>query len=171
MDSVDELLAPYREALGPDHDAYRNHVLRVLAFCEEQYDGAASDPRFVTAAVFHDLGIWTAGTWDYLAPSAELAGQSLVQQGREDLVDEVRRMVELHHKVRAAGEPGDAVEVFRRADAIDVSRGVLGFGTSRSARRDVLRRHPNAGFHRRLAQLTLRQLRTDPLHPAPMFRW
>jgi hypothetical protein len=30
---------------------------------------------------------------------------------------------------------------------------------------------PNAGFHRRLAQLAFERLRSHPLSPLPMLRW
>lgn len=168
---VEARLAPYAAALGRDRQAYTHHVLRVLALCEELSAGAARDERFVTAAVFHDLGIWTAGTFDYLAPSADLARGWLLEQDRPDLVPEVVRMIDLHHKVRPAGEDSDPVEVFRRADTIDVTRGLRRFGVARAAYRWIAGEHPNAGFHRRLAQLTLRRLREDPLHPAPMLKW
>jgi hypothetical protein len=37
--------------------------------------------------------------------------------------------------------------------------------------REVIAAFPNAGFHRRLAMLTLQRLRRHPLDPFPMMRW
>ncbi len=45
------------------------------------------------AAVFHDLGIWTNGTFDYLAPSIALARDYLVASAREDWTDEIEEMI------------------------------------------------------------------------------
>lgn len=171
-DVVEARLAPFHDVLGADREAYTNHVLRVLALCDALHDsGGAGLPssreEFVVAAVFHDLGIWTAGTFDYLAPSADLAR---AHAGGAD-ADLVTRMVEEHHKLRSAGEPQDPVELFRRADTIDVTLGLRRFGLGRHVYRDIATEYPNAGFHQRLAQLTLEQVRRHPLHPAPMFRW
>ena len=64
-----------------------------------------------------------------------------------------------------------SVETFRRADWIDVSNGMLRFGLPRAVVREVRRTFPDAGFHRRLLQLTLRRFRRHPLSPLPMMRW
>jgi hypothetical protein len=63
------------------------------------------------------------------------------------------------------------VEDFRRADWIDVTLGVLTFGTPRSLIREVKAAWPDAGFHRLLARLELRHLGKHPLNPIPVLRW
>lgn len=79
---IDRRLAPWTTHLGADRTGYRNHALRVLATCDALHAASgrpAEDPvpstteEYLTAAAFHDLGIWSAGTFDYLAPSADLA--------------------------------------------------------------------------------------------------
>ena len=68
--SLDELFRPWQKALGRDYRAYRNHAERVLRLCELLAGGALPDPlAFHVAATYHDLGIWSDGTLDYLAPS------------------------------------------------------------------------------------------------------
>jgi len=59
---------------------------------------------------------------------------------------------------------------FRRADWIDVSRGLLTFGLPRARLVHIFSTWPDAGFHRRLAQLAGRRLLTHPWNPLPMFR-
>jgi hypothetical protein len=123
------------------------------------------------AAAFRDLGIWTAGTFDYLPPSMALAEAHLRRIGRAEFVPEVTAMIESHHKVSAAtGAVGSLVEPFRRADWVDVTFGLRGFGLARPFIARVLRQWPDAGFHWRLVQLSARRLVTHPLRPLPMFR-
>lgn len=172
--TLDELFAPWQTALGRDYTAYRNHVQRLLALCEAlaAREGVALDPLALrVAAVYHDLGIWSDGTFDYLAPSSARARAWLEAQGRGDLAHLVTAMIEQHHKVRPAGPARDAVEIFRRADWVDVTLGALAFGLPRAGYRALLQRFPDAGFHFRLVQLSGKQLLTNPLKPLPMFRW
>ncbi|MFB8002476.1 hypothetical protein [Nocardia sp. NPDC056000] len=173
---IDRRLEPWSAQLGPDRVAYTNHVLRVISLSDLIAKGpgpAPSDrPEFLAAGVFHDLGIWTAGTFDYLAPSEELAGHWLEGNGQSELTPLVTRMIDQHHKLRSAGDADDPVEIFRRADAIDVEMAVLGrFGVSRSAYRALTEEFPDAGFHRRLLQLGAERLRTHPFSPLPVLKW
>lgn len=80
-------------------------------------------------------------------------------------------MILEHHKISPyRGDSWWLVEPFRRADWIDVSRGLLTFGLSRSVVREIFARWPSAGFHKRLVQLELTRLRTHPWNPLPMMR-
>jgi HD superfamily phosphodiesterase len=49
--------------------AYKNHAYRVANLCVafSSGDGAQLE-KIATAAAFHDLGIWTNHTFDYLGP-------------------------------------------------------------------------------------------------------
>ena len=175
---IDHILDTAREDLGDDFVAYRNHVYRVVhlaaALCDA--DGDALD-KLSVAGAFHDLGIWTDRTWDYLEPSAARAQSYLESEGKPEWVDEVREMICNHHKITAWRRPGGArsavplVEAFRQADWIDVTLGIRRFGVDKAVIRPIVRAFPNAGFHRRLRQLTIHRLLTRPLRPLPMFRW
>jgi hypothetical protein len=59
----------------------------------------------------------------------------------------------------------------RRADWIDVSRGLRRFGVPRPFIAAVATTWPNAGFHRRLVQLTIDRFWKHPLSPLPMVKW
>lgn len=172
--TLDELFAPWLGALGKDYPAYRHHVERLLALCEllAVRAGVRLDPVVLrVAAVYHDLGIWSDGTFDYLAPSAAHAAAWLESQGQAGLAPQVAAMIAQHHKVRPAGPANDPVEIFRLADWMDVSLGLLNAGLPRAHYRDLLERYPDAGFHWRLVQLSTKQALTNPLNPLPMFRW
>jgi hypothetical protein len=127
--------------------------------------------KIAIAAAFHDMGIWTDGTFDYLQPSIRLAGAYLARSGRAEWTPEITAMILEHHKISAyKGDPNWLVESFRRADWVDVSRGLRSFGLSRSLLREIFSTWPNAGFHKRLVQLSLKRLRTHPWNPLPMMR-
>jgi len=170
---LDRVLDEHAAELGGDLTAYRHHTYRVvnlfaaLAPCAD-----AALEKVALAAAFHDLGIWTARTFDYLQPSIALACTHLECAGHDDWRDTVAGMIREHHKIRTFhGADAALVEPFRRADWIDVSLGVLSFGIPRDRMREIFRRWPNAGFHQRLAQLTFKRLRTHPLSPIPVLKW
>ncbi len=80
-------------------------------------------------------------------------------------------MIREHHKLLPyRGRPDSLVEPFRRADWIDVSRGLIPSGLRRAFVAEVLEAWPNEGFHRRLVQLSIGRFRTHPWSPLPMFR-
>lgn len=169
---VDEILDRFRAVIGPDFTAYRNHVYRVINLCFSlgPFDEAQRE-RIQIAAGFHDIGIWTAGTLDYLPPSEARAADYLKAHGKEDWVPEVIAMIEMHHGLRAQStSPFPLVEPFRRADIADFSLGVVPMGISREWIASLKTVFPNAGFHKRLAQLGGKWLLAHPLNPLPMFR-
>lgn len=167
------MIGRFAEALGRDAVAYRNHVTRMLNYYRWLAKGAADCPQQVlVAGAFHDLGIWTARTFDYLGPSVELARDYLSSAKLEDLFAEVEAIIVWHHKVSPyRGELAPTVGTFRRADLVDVSFGMIRFGVPVSFVRTVKQALPNAGFHQRLIALGARQLLRTPLRPLPMVRW
>ncbi len=170
---LDALLEPYAATMGRDAAGYRNHAYRVvnLSWSLRRGDEAAFE-RLVIAAAFHDLGLWTAGSLDYLGPSRALARAQLQAAGLEDRQDEIDRMIENHHLVRAyAPNLNDPVESFRRADWADLSGGVLSLGLDRELLRCVRISFPSLGFHCGLARRVLRRVLTNPRNPLPMLRF
>ena len=162
---IDEVLA------DPKVSAYRNHVYRMVNFCFAQGDLSESQrEKIVIAGCFHDLGIWSADTFDYLPPSIELARDYLVRSGRDNLVEEISTMIDLHHRIRKC-EAGSLVEVFRRGDLVDFSLGVFKCGLPSGYVRDVKRRFPNVGFHRDLVARACRWTLRHPLNPLPVVKW
>jgi len=170
---VDGLLEPWADAIGADYEGYRNHVYRVAHFGHALRDLSTDErAKVLIAAAFHDLGIWTDGTFDYLDPSIALARAYLAENGLDAWIPEVEAMIDLHHRVRPVRDAGrPLVEVFRRADWIDVSLGALRFGLPRSTVRAVRAAFPNAGFHRRLVRLTVERWAEHPLSPIPVLKW
>jgi hypothetical protein len=169
---VDRVLDQYRSALGHDFIAYRNHVYRVLNLCVAFAPGSDADlEKIATTSVFHDLGIWTGHTFDYIAPSVALARAHLASHSRAEWIPDVEAMIINHHKItRADADPGSLVEAFRRADWVDVSRGLRRFGLARAFIDSLFTKWPSAGFHWRLVELAADRFRQHPLTPLPMVK-
>lgn len=166
---LDEVLNTHARELGNDFAAYRNHAYRVVNFCVALSPGITALDKIALAAAFHDLGIWTDHTFDYIPPSIRLARAHLTGSGQSTWTSEITEMIFQHHKLLPY--QGDAlVEQFRRADLVDVSKGLIRSGLSKEFVNNVLATWPNAGFHRRLVLLGLHRLRTHPWSPLPMIR-
>lgn len=175
LPTVDAVLDRHASELGRDLIGYRNHVYRVVNLCVAivgDTQGEGGSEKVAVAAVFHDLGIWTHHTFDYIAPSAALARQHLTARGRTDWTPEIEAMIVNHHKITSSsGSPQSLVEAFRRADWIDVTLGLRTFGVPRTLVATVNARWPSAGFHRRLVELTMNRWLKHPLSPLPMVKW
>jgi hypothetical protein len=175
--TVSAVLDHHASALGHDFIAYRNHVYRVVNLCLAIAGGG--DPteaqvaleKIAVAAVFHDLGIWTNHTFDYIAPSVALAREHLSASAQANWIPEIEAMIVEHHKITPSrSNRASLIEPFRRADWIDVSRGLRTFGVPRSFIASVFTVWPSAGFHWRLVELTIDRFLKHPLTPLPMVR-
>ncbi len=164
---VDTVLDRHRDALGDDLPAYRNHVYRCLTYHQLLLGFSIPDAAALAWAT-HDLGIWTAGTLDYLAPSADLAAAYAGEFGIAD-VDQLRALVTEHHRLRPLDDR--VTETFRQADLIDVSHGVLRHGIGRAAIRAAVNTLPYNGFHLFLAKGLTGYAVRHPLRPLPMMRF
>jgi len=168
--TIDDVLNDHAMALRDDFIAYRNHVYRIVNLCVAIV-GQSELERIAIAAVFHDLGIWTNGTFDYIAPSIALAHDYLVDRGREEWTAEIEQMIGDHHKITpSTADRNSLIEAFRRADWIDVTRGLRRFGIPRPLVAHLFATWPSAGFHWRLVTLTLDRFRSHPLTPLPMVK-
>jgi hypothetical protein len=169
---IREILADHGGGLGTDFEPYFNHCQRVFRLCRTLAGEELPSAAIAIAAAFHDLGIWTAETFDYLEPSMALAEGYLAASGRAGWRRPIQAMIEQHHKITPyRGADSSWVEPFRRADWIDVSLGALRFGLPADHVAETRRAWPNAGFHRLLGRLTLRRLAGHPLSPLPMMKW
>lgn len=170
--ALDDGLKPYQAALGTDLVAYRNHCARVLHAFDSLVSDETAMRQAAVATIYHDLGIWTHGTLDYLDPSADLARDALVEMGEPGWVDPVVAMVVWHHKLRPyTGPHADVAEPYRQADSADVMLGLVRYGIDGEVLRAGRARFANAGFHKRLMQLGGRRFLRKPWSPLPMFRW
>ena len=171
--TLDAVLHAHSVALGGDFAGYRNHAYRVANLCLalSPSDDAEARERIIIAAAFHDLGIWTAGTFDYLKPSTELANGHLMRANQSAWALEIETMILQHHKLsRYRRRPEWLAEPFRKADLVDLSKGLVRFDLPRAFVTELYERWPDAGFHKRLLRLSLARLKTHPWNPLPMVR-
>lgn len=172
---LDEVLEHHAAQLGGDFVPYRNHAYRVANYCWALIPDGSGRSMLDTislAAAFHDLGIWTDRTFDYLAPSKRLADKWLASRIQADGAGVIGTMICQHHKITPwRGNESPLVESFRRADLVDVSRGLFRSGLPCELLRDVDAGFPNAGFHRLLLKLSFNQFKRHPFNPLPMLRF
>ena len=169
---VEEMAARWSDALGSARDAYSGHAYRVLNYARALIASENYDEELALAAAYHDLGIWSDRTFDYLAPSTERAEMFRREVAPE--MDErlLRLLIQDHHLLRRPSvgvEPG-LRDAFRRADLVDVSRGRFRAGLPAPFVRDVVERFPYRGFHGTLVRTALRWTLRHPLRPLPKIR-
>ena len=172
IELVEEILSPWAAVMGDIYSGYKNHVYRMINFCLQLRACAPEEQQKIfIAACFHDLGLWSAGTFDYLPPSVLEAQKYLGQHGLEAWREEITLMIDLHHQIRPDNNlQYPLVEVFRKADLIDVSLGVIKFGLPRATIKQVKAAFPNAGFHRFLAVGATQWFLKHPLSPPPFMK-
>lgn len=170
---IDGVLNTWRAALGNDLLAYRGHAYRVfnVALELEPFDDDARE-LVATAIAFHDLGVWACDTMDYIHASAEMAADWAFLNGRAEWADEIRMIIEMHHKVTPyTGIYEKTVETVRRADLFDFSYGWLPRDIHRREIRRFLDVFPDCCFHRRIYRRVAGHMMRHPFSPLPMIRW
>lgn len=170
---LDEILGKWQTQIGKDFVGYKNHVYRMVNFCFALHPCTADErQKVVMAGCFHDLGIWTSNTFDYLPPSIALAQEYLRQNELDAWSAEIALMIDMHHKLRRyTDDRYPLVEVFRQGDLVDFSLGIVKCGLPGAFVKAVKRQFPNAGFHKRLVQLEVGWLPGHLLNPLPILKW
>ncbi|MBC7934076.1 MAG: HD domain-containing protein [Rhizobacter sp.] len=168
---IEGLLQKFKPVLGSDYDKYKNHVYRVFLNCILLDKTKDNEELYAFAALFHDIGIWTNNTIDYLQPSIAEACKYLAENGKKDIIADITLMIYWHHKItRYSNRQLSIVEVFRKADWIDVSLGLIVFGLDQKQIKANRKIFPNLGFHLFLIKQIIKNLFQHPLNPLPMFK-
>ena len=170
---LEEILGERQNELGKDYLGYKNHVYRMIHFCFAQHDFDSEErEKIIIAGCFHDIGIWTGDTFDYLPPSIKSANEYLVQNGLEKWLPEIGSMIDQHHKLRSSTDAnGGLVDIFRKGDLVDFSLGLIRCGVPGAYIREVKAMYPNAKFHKQILRLAGRWVCRHPLNPIPVLKW
>jgi len=170
---IESILEKWKARIGVDFPGYRGHVYRVFNFCLALHECTSEDREKLAIAVcFHDIGLWSAQTVDYIPPSLSELKQYLIENGKDEWIEEVSLMVELHHKVTKSNYPQyPLVELFRKGDLVDFSKGILRSGLPRKYIKEVKLKIPNNGFHRFLLNGAKQWFLEHPLRPPPFMKW
>ena len=172
-DLIEKILSEWKDLIGEDYPGYRGHVYRMFNFClalrpcneEEQ-------TKLAIAASFHDIGLWSDHTVDYIPPSVFQVKQYLASNGLETWSEEIGLMVEFHHKIRPFPDNSyPLVELFRKGDLVDFSLGVFSFQIPRSYIKEVKTTIPNNGFHKFLMKGAKDWFSKHPFSPPPFMKW
>ena len=165
------LLNGYKADLDNDYETYHNHCQRIYYNAVLMDSTEANKEKYAIAATFHDLGIWTANTFDYLDPSIELCKQYLIANHKANWIDEITLMIDMHHKRSYyKGEYELTVETFRKADWIDVTKRLKKYNANKKQLKIIKKSFKNKGFHRFLAWQSVKNFFKHPLNPLPMFK-
>jgi len=171
--TVDEILENYRHVIKNDFNGYRNHVTRMLNFCHYlKPDITEEDSQKIQiAAAFHDIALWTHDRVDYLVPSYQECHQYLAREGLEHWQEEIQVIIDMHHLISSYQGPyQELTEVFRKADLVDFSLGLVKGGIGSHFIKAVKKALPNEKFHRTLMRFSIVQLTRNPFNPLPMMR-
>lgn len=169
---VEEILENWKPAIGESFEGYKNHVYRMIHFCFAIRDCSKEEKqKVIIAACFHDLGLFTDKTVDYLPPSIVLAKKYLQENGLTGWTDEIELMIDMHHKITAYTDSRyPLVEVFRQGDLVDFSLGLVKFTVSSNYVDLVKSKFPNSGFHNMLFVEAVKWVFKHPLNPAPIMK-
>ncbi len=169
---LEEILGNWKKEIGKDYQGYKNHVYRLVHFCLALHPSNEEErEKIIIAGCFHDLGIWSNNTFDYLEPSIELARNYLEKEDKGSMLAEIERMIFFHHKITRFNDSNyPLVESFRKADLVDVSLGMLRSGLSRKQVKLVRKSFPNSGFHKTFLRLTYSEFKKNPLKPLPVMK-
>jgi hypothetical protein len=167
-----QYLLPFHQQLGKAYMPYLNHATRVFHIARTLDHAKTVDvEKLAIACAFHDLGIWTHHTWDYLHPSEQLCREYLDANGRSEWADELLAMIRWHHKLLPYSGPHAAsVELFRKADLVDFSAGIVRFGIKHAYYKTLTAACPLLGFHTLLLRKFGAHMLRRPWNPLPMVR-
>ena len=165
-----EQILTEQDSLQDDYDLYRNHVYRVFNLTMQLMpSGIADTDELAVAAAYHDIGIWTAGTFDYLRPSIVLAEKFITENSLLVDKERVKAIIENHHKL-STYKDDIQVESFRKADLVDLSSAFFTFGVSRGFISHLNIAFPSLGFRRFILRHGISYFWRHPWNPLPMIK-
>ena len=169
---LEDILDKWKGEIGGDFLGYKNHVYRMTNFCFALGEQRSAEERekIIIAGCFHDIGIWTGDTFDYLPPSTLAAREYLTDNDLAGWIPEIELMIDQHHKLNAY-QDNPLVETFRKGDLVDFSLGIAKCGLPKAYIKSVKKQFPNAGFHKGLVKLAGRWICRHPLNPIPVLKW
>lgn len=166
-----------RELAGGTAEAMQGHCERLYVIAVElaEEEGKEVDHELLAcAASLHDAGLYDgAASKDatYVEDGARLARELLEPIGWEgERLRICMDAIERHHELRPQWDRGTEVELVRRADLVDVSAGVIGFGFPRSRYKELTEEIPRNGMYRHIVGLVGHTIRKRPLSMIKIFR-
>ena len=166
-------LSALREATGTPDDPMEAHCVREFLIAEWMAAdrGIQVDRELLLCAAFlHDVGLYpNVTTGDvYVTDSRRVAERTLAAfDWQHNRLAKCLDAIEQHHAQRSRWDWGTEVELIRRADLVDLSRGLINFGVDRRWLRDLFREIPRRGLYHLIAASLIRR---DGRHPSNLAR-
>lgn len=167
---LEDVLTKFSRALGNHLPLYRGHCYRILNYmiCLQKHQ---DNLRLLEVMVaFHDLGIWTHGTMDYLKPSFDLAVSYCKKEELDVSFNDLETAIMNHHKI-STFRPTESAEYLRRADLLDLSFGLIRGGVDRDLIRKVTKRWPYQNFQKMIFGKVFWYALENHWKPFPMMKW
>ena len=170
---IEQILPSWKDQIGENYNGYRGHIYRMFNCCLALKNCSEEEvTKLAIAAAFHDIGLWSDHTVDYLSPSIAQAQKWLAENDLSSWAEEIGLMIAMHHKVTPYRDPKyPLVELFRKADLVDFSLGFFKFGLSSQYIYQLKSEIPNAGFHKFLFDGAKDWFFKHPLMPPPFMKW
>lgn len=167
---MDNILESYKGYLGADYQKYRGHCYRLINYMIALGLGEEDLEVCQYAIPFHDLGIWTAQTMDYLAPSCEEAIKYIKKNNENIDSKQVSNIINNHHKItKIKGDSG--AELLRKADLIDLTTSFVSFGIDKKTKKIIKQRFPYHGFQFFIYKKVMKHAIRNILNPFPMLKF
>jgi hypothetical protein len=164
---IDEVLSHHHLALGKDLLGYSGHCYRLLNYVRFLGMDDRDLPLMEVAIAFHDLGVWTDQTMDYIEPSVKLAEQYVLKEELEIDLQHLRLLIAGHHHLSGI-ENSPLAELLRKADLIDLSFGAISCGLPKKVFREIKKHFPYNGFQTMIFKKVALYAISHPLRPFPM---
>lgn len=168
-DAERRALSLLREATGETGGPMERHSLRLYLLSDkmatERGEEVDREVLFV-ACMLHDVGLYdtAARGGAYVLDGAEFTDSMLTELGWDE---ERRRLcfdaIERHHEVRPQWKHGTEVELVRRADLIDLTRGLIRFRLRREWVKDLFGLVPRDGVYSEVSREVAKAARERPL--------
>ena len=172
-----EALSRLREVTGDQDGPMERHGLRCFLIVDRlaSQRGVEIDREgALVAGLLHDIGLYEGASQGgvYVTEGREYAAEMLA--GREGW-DERRTArcldaIERHHELRSQWSMGTEVELLRRADMVELSRGLISWGAGRDWLGRLWSSVPRDGIYREIGGLVVRAVRERPTSLPRIFR-
>lgn len=175
-DSETAALERLREVTDQTGGPMERHGLRVFLIADRLANARESTVDreiLLIAGLLHDIGLYDEASHGsiYVREGAEFTAELLRGQNwDEDRIRLCFDAIERHHDLRPQWERGDEVELIRRADLVDLTSGLVGFGLNREWLRDLFRSVPRDGTYQTIGSEVAKQLIHQPLQFVQIFR-
>ena len=158
-----------REVAGGEDGPMERHGLRCFLISERlgELRGVEVDRELLlVAGLLHDIGLYDGASRGgaYIADGREDAAELL--GGREGWdgarTERCLDAIERHHELRPQWAAGTEVELLRRADLVELSRGLISFGAGRPWLAGLWRAVPRDGTYGEISRMVLKAARERP---------